>query len=104
MSDGTERFDLLLQEKIDELEQAEHDEAALASDEVEHLRLRAAHLVTGAKGRPWATGATVQFQQDPATHPKASPTLDIRFPARPSRRPPDAAIEAPVGRQGGRAP
>jgi len=66
MPESPQRFDLLLQEKLDELDHAAEQEALLAVDEVEQLRLRAAHLVTYVEGRPWATGAPVQFQQDPA--------------------------------------
>lgn len=98
-----ERFDLLLQEKLDELDSAAEQEARLAVDEVEQLRLRAAHLVTHVEGRPWPTGAPVQFQQDPAVQVSAPPTLDIRFPARPSRTA-APGVETPVGRQGRRVP
>ena len=81
-----ERFDQLLQEKLDELDAAAEQDALLATDEVEQLRVRAAHLVTGTVGRPWATGAPVQFQLDPALQMTPPPTLDIRYPARPLRR------------------
>jgi hypothetical protein len=105
MSGAPERFDLLLQEKLDELDQAAEHEAMLAVDEVEQLRLQAAHLVSHTAGRPWATGAPVQFQQNPAEQVTAPPTLDIRFPARPL---PAAAgksgVESSVGRQGRRVP
>lgn len=83
MSGTPERFDLLLQEKLDELDSAAEQEALLAVDEVERLRLQAAHLVTYTEGRPWATGAPVRFQQDPAEQVTAPPTLDIRYPDRP---------------------
>jgi hypothetical protein len=82
MSGFSERFDLLLQEKLDELDTAAEQEARLATDAVEQLRLRAAHLVTRTEGRPWPTGAPVQFQQDPAEQMTAPPTLDLRYPAR----------------------
>ena len=83
MSDRPERFDLLLQEKLDELDQAAEHEAQLAVDEVELLRLRAAHLATGRNGGPWHAGPAVQYQQDPAVQGAVvPPTLDIRFPAR----------------------
>ena len=105
MSGAPERFDLLLQEKLDELDQAAEQEAMLAVDEVEQLRLQAAHLVSHTAGGPWATGAAVQFQQNPAEQVTAPPTLDIRFPARPL---PAAAgksgVESSVGRQGRRVP
>jgi hypothetical protein len=105
MSGAPERFDLLLQEKLDELDQAAEHEAMLAVDEVEQLRLQAAHLVSHTAGGPWATGAPVQFQQNPAEQVTAPPTLDIRFPARPL---PAAAgksgVESSVGRQGRRVP
>ncbi len=105
MSGAPERFDLLLQEKLDELDQAAEQEAMLAVDEVEQLRLQAAHLVSHTAGGPWATGAPVQFQQNPAEQVTAPPTLDIRFPARPL---PAAAgksgVESSVGRQGRRVP
>lgn len=103
MSGTPERFDLLLQEKLDELDHAAEQEALLAVDEVEQLRLQAAHLVTHVEGRPWPTGAAVQFQQDPAVQVSAPPTLDIRFPARPKRAG-DPGVESPVGRQGRRVP
>jgi len=103
MPESPERFDLLLQEKLDELDHAAEQEALLAVDEVEQLRLRAAHLVTYVEGRPWSTGAPVQFQQDPAEQVSAPPTLDIRFPARPSRTA-NPAVDPPVGRQGRRVP
>lgn len=77
-----ERFDQLLQEKLEELDQAAVEEASLANDEIERLRLRAAHLVTGVEGRPWPTGAPVQYQHDPAAGLPAPPTLDIRYPAK----------------------
>lgn len=80
----SERFDLLLQEKLDELDTAAEQEALLEVDVVEQLRLQAAHLVTGQSGRPWPTGAAVQYQQDPAAQVTVPPTLDIRYPARPS--------------------
>lgn len=85
MSPPSERFDLLLQEKLEELDTAAEQEAILATDEVERLRLRAAHLVTNTEGGPWATGAPVRFQQDPAVQMTAPPTLDIRYPARPRK-------------------
>jgi hypothetical protein len=105
MSDTHERFDLLLQEKLDELDTAAEQEALLATDEVEQLRLRAAHLVTHTEGRPWPTGAPVRFQQDPAVQIMAPPTLDIRYPAR-SPLPATSAptVETQVGRQGRRVP
>jgi hypothetical protein len=83
MPGTTERFDLLLQEKLDELDQAADQEARLAVDEVELLRLRAAHLATARSGGPWHAGPAVQYQQDPAVQGAVTPpTLDIRFPAR----------------------
>ena len=103
MPSAPERFDMLVQEKLDELDHAAEQEALLAVDEVEQLRLRAAHLVTHVEGRPWPTGAAVQFQQDPAMQVTAPPTLDIRFPARPARMA-EPAVESPVGRQGRRVP
>lgn len=86
MSIAFERFDQLLQEKLDELDAAAEQDAMLATDEVEQLRLRAAHLVTSTEGRPWATGAPVQFQPDPAMQQVPPPTLDIRYPAHPMPR------------------
>lgn len=78
-----ERFDLLLQEKLDELDQAADQEARLATDGVELLRLRAAHLATAQTGGPWHAGPAVRYQQTPADQGAvAPPTLDIRFPAR----------------------
>lgn len=105
MPPPAERFDQLLQEKLDELDTAAEQEALLATDEVEQLRLRAAHLVSNTHGRPWPTGAPVRFQQDPAVQMTAPPTLDIRFPARsPILAVRDPTVESPVGRQGRRVP
>jgi len=105
MSGAPERFDLLLQEKLDELDQAAEQEAMLAVDEVEQLRLQAAHLVSHTAGGPWATGAPVQFQQNPAEQVTAPPTLDIRFPARPlPATAGKSGVESSVGRQGRRVP
>ncbi len=101
-------FDAILRETIAEVEAAEAidaSDARQARDEVEQLRLRAAHLVANSSGGPWPTGATVRFQQDPAEQTTAPPTLDIRYPVRPSRRNTgNAATEAPSGRQGRRRP
>lgn len=84
-----ERFDQLLQEKLDELDHAAEQEARLAVDEVELLRLRAAHLATARVAGPWHAGAAVQYQQDPAVQlATLPPTLDIRFPARVPRAEP----------------
>jgi len=101
-------FEAVLRETLAEVEAAEAIEASEAQqalDEVEQLRLQAAHLVSHSAGGPWATGAPVQFQQDPAEQVTAPPTLDIRFPARPL---PAAAgksgVESSVGRQGRRVP
>jgi hypothetical protein len=108
-----ERFDQLLQEKLDELDAAAEHEARLEVDEVEQLRLRAAHLVAATNGRPWATGAAVHYQQDVMTEPKAPSTLDISFPARPAPAggaggsqvvAVQAVAGTPVGRQGRREP
>ena len=99
-----ERFDLLLQEKLEELDSAAEAEALLAVDDVEQLRLRAALLVTQHEGRPWPTGAAVRFQQDPAAQVIAPPTLDIRHPARPSGTVGGTAGEGQNGRQGRRVP
>ncbi|MCE2901309.1 MAG: hypothetical protein ACK6DP_05690 [Gemmatimonas sp.] len=82
-----ERFDHLLQQKLDELDAAAAEEAWLEVDAVEQLRLRAAHLVTGEEGRRWPTGAAVQFQQDPGAQRPAPPVLDIRYPARRAAEP-----------------
>ncbi|MCA2984492.1 MAG: hypothetical protein ACK6DR_10765 [Gemmatimonas sp.] len=86
MTTVPERFDQLLKEKLDELDAAAEQDAMLATDEVEQLRLRATHLVTGTGGRPWATGAPVRFQPDPSREVTAAPTIDIRYPARPAQR------------------
>ncbi|WP_353266868.1 hypothetical protein [Gemmatimonas sp.] len=86
MAGTPERFDQLLQEKLDELDHAAEQEARLAVDEVELLRLRAAHLATARLAGPWHGGAAVQYQQDPAVQLAVlPPTLDIRFPARAPR-------------------
>lgn len=85
MTHDPEVFGQLLQEKLQELDAAAAEEAALEIDEVEQLRLQAAHLVTGVTGHPWPTGAPVQYQQDPGAPTVAPPTLDIRWPARSPR-------------------
>lgn len=82
MSGVPEPFHQLLQEKLDELDTAAEQEALLATDEVEQLRLQAAHLVTQTVGKPWSTGAAVHYQHDPAAGLPAPPTLDIRYPAK----------------------
>jgi len=79
-----EAFSSLLQEKLDELDQAAQHEALMEHDEVELLRLRAAYLVSGTDGKPWHTGATVHFQQDLSDMDVPTPTLDIIYPARPN--------------------
>ncbi len=78
-----EAFSALLQEKLDELDQAAQHEALMEHDEVELLRLRAAYLVSGTDGKPWHTGAAVHFQGDPLDMAVPAPTLDISYPARP---------------------
>lgn len=85
MTHDPDVFGQLLQEKLQELDNAAAEEAALAVDEVEQLRLQAAHLVTGVTGHPWPTGAAVHYQQDPGAPTVAPPTLDIRWPARSPR-------------------
>lgn len=86
MAGTPERFDQLLQEKLDELDHAAEQEARLAVDEVELLRLKAAHLATARRAGPWHGGVAVQYQQDPAVQLAVlPPTLDIRFPARAPR-------------------
>ncbi len=78
-----EAFSSLLQEKLDELDQAAQHEALMEHDEVELLRLRAAYLVSGTDGKPWHTGAAVHFQGDLSELDAPVPTLDICYPARP---------------------
>ena len=101
-----EAFSSLLQEKLDELDQAAQHDALMAHDEVELLRLRAAYLVSGTDGKPWHTGAAVHFQGDVSEMDVPAPTLDISYPARPPRPlvGPDRAQPAPRGRQGRRVP
>ncbi|WP_310572148.1 hypothetical protein [Gemmatimonas sp.] len=77
-----EAFSALLQEKLDELDQAAQHEALMEHDEVELLRLQAAYLVSGTDGKPWHTGAAVHFQGDPSDMDVRAPTLDISYPAR----------------------
>ncbi|WP_411280671.1 hypothetical protein [Gemmatimonas sp.] len=77
-----EAFSALLQEKLDELDQAAQHEALMEHDEVELLRLRAAFLVSGTDGKPWHTGALVHFQRDRSGMDVPEPTLDISYPAR----------------------
>lgn len=81
-----EAFSSLLQEKLDELDQAAQHEALMEHDEVERLRLQAAYLVSGTDGKPWHTGAAVQFQRDVPEQDVPPPTLDISYPARPQHR------------------
>jgi len=99
-----EAFSSLLQEKMDELDQAAKHEALMEHDEVELLRLRAAYLVSSTDGKPWHTGAAVHFQGDLSKMDVPAPTLDISYPARPPRPlvSPDRALPAPSGRQGRR--
>jgi len=78
-----EAFSSLLQEKLDELDQAAQHEALMEHDEVELLRLRAAYLVSGTDGKPWHTGAAVHFQGNLSETVVPRPTLDISYPARP---------------------
>lgn len=82
MATTPEHFGQLLQEKLDELDAAAAEAAALEIDEVEQLRLLAAHLVTAETGRVWHAGAARQYQQDRGAPLPAPATLDIRFPAR----------------------
>ncbi len=77
-----EAFGSLLQEKLDELDQAIQHEALMEHDDVELLRLRAAYLVSGTDGKPWHTGAAVQFQGELSALDAPAPTLDISYPAR----------------------
>ncbi len=77
-----EAFSSLLQEKLDELDQAAQHEALMENDEVELLRLRAAFLVSGTDGKPWHTGAAVHYQRDVSEQDVPTPTLDISYPAR----------------------
>lgn len=109
-SSTPEAFSALLQEKLDELDAAAEHDAFLVHDEVEQLRLRAAYLVSSTDGKPWHTGAAVQFQGDVAAMDVAPPTLDISYPAGPYAPPtglttgPDRASPAVPGRQGRRLP
>lgn len=83
-------FDAILRETIAEVVAAEaidEADARQSQDEIEQLRLRAAHLVTMDSGGPWATGASVQFaKSEPSS---GVSTMDIRFPAR-------SRVEEPV--------
>jgi hypothetical protein len=81
-----EAFSALLQEKLEELDLAAQHEALMEHDEVEQLRLQAAYLVSGTDGKPWHTGAAVQFQKEVSELDFPAPTLDIRYPARSSGR------------------
>ena len=78
-----EPFSSLLQEKLEELDQAAQHEALMEHDEVERLRLQAAYLVSGTDGKPWHTGAAVHFQGALSESDHRVPTLDISYPARP---------------------
>jgi hypothetical protein len=108
-----EAFSALLQEKLDELDQAAEHEALMEHDEVERLRLQAAYLISGTDGKPWHTGAAVHFQGERSELDDRLPTLDISYPARPNRRAPagspgpsEGAERAvtPLARQGRRIP
>ncbi len=99
-----ERFDQLLQEKLDELDAAAEQEALLEFDEVEQLRLRAAVLATRGEPRPWPTGAHAQYQKDQVAPAAPPPTLDIRFPARLPEGGPKLGLGASSKRQGRRIP
>jgi hypothetical protein len=81
-----EAFSALLQEKLDELDRAAEHEALMEHDEVEQLRLQAAHLIGRTEGKPWHTGAAVHFQGELSELDVAVPTLDISYPASPRRR------------------
>lgn len=94
-------FDAILRETMAEVEAAEAIDAAdarQAQDDIEQLRLRAAHLITVREGGPWATGAVVQFAKEPSPEvAPRQPTMDIRFPqSRPRGEAP--AEERPAGR------
>ena len=95
MVDSPERFGPLLQEKLDEMDAAAAEEARLLNDPVERLRLRAAHLITAREGGPWATGAPVRFQPEPATVRPTPPVLDILFPPPPPSLDPPPLTPAP---------
>ena len=101
-----EAFSSLLQEKLDELDQAAQHEALMEHDDVERLRLQAAYLISGTDGKPWHTGAAVHFQGRLAALDVPPPTLDISYPARPSGPSfgPERALPAPLKRQGRRVP
>jgi len=101
-----EAFSSVLQEKLDELDQAAQHEALMAHDEVELLRLQAAYLVSGTDGKPWHTGAAVHFQGNLSQASVPAPTLDVSYPARPPRPlvGPERVPPAPPGRQGRRIP
>lgn len=104
MTPSPERFDHLLQEKLDELDADAEHQALLEIDPVERLRLRAAYLATGEEGRRWTTGGAVQFQKDPDAQRQVPPVLDIRYPARPVPAPAaGGGAEGPNPRQGRRA-
>ncbi len=85
-SSTPEAFSALLQEKLDELDQAAQHELLLEHDEVERLRLQAAYLVSGTHGKPWLTGAVKHFQGDLVSMDVPPPTLDISYPAPPGRQ------------------
>lgn len=90
-------FDVILRETIAEVVAAEAiDEADLrqSQDEIEQLRLQAAHLVTMDSGGPWATGAPVQFAK--AEPLGGAPTMDIRYPPRPRVQ---ESVEVPQARE-----
>ena len=101
-----EWFGQLLQEKLDELDAAAAEEAFLAVDDVEQLRLRAAVLATRGEARPWVVGAGVRYPLGvtmPA--PPDPPRLDIRYPALPpERREGPANAKVRLERQGRRIP
>lgn len=104
-------FDVILRETLAEVAAAEaidEADARQSRDEIEQLRLRAAHLVTIEAGGPWATGAAVQFANEGPSG--GASTLDIRYPPRSRVEEPVEVPQArekqavPLPRQGRRIP
>lgn len=77
---GIERFDLLLREKLAELDQAELPPSAL-DVEIDRLRLDAAQLVAATNGRPFLLGNQSAYAHKHDSSAPSGEHIDIVFPA-----------------------
>lgn len=75
-----ERFDLLLREKLAELDQADAPPSAF-DVEIERLRLDAAQLVAITNGRPFMLGGASAYTHQHDIKPPSGEHVDIVFPA-----------------------